>query len=76
MSQRVSLALDDDEALVFFELAHRLAKKGDDIHSAERAVLDILIVQLERTLTTPFAMEYGSALNAARSRVAEKWGRA
>ena len=75
MNESVSLALDSDEALVLFELAHRLAEVNRTCLPAECAVLGILITQMERTLSAPFAEEYVSMVDAARSRVAQKWGR-
>ena len=75
MSESVSLVFDGDEALVFFELAHRLVEKESACLPAERAVLDVFIAQMERTLSAPFAKEYSLIVDAARSRVTKKWGK-
>jgi hypothetical protein len=76
MNESVSLQLEGDEALVFFEFAHRFIEKDGARFPAERAVFDILIAQIEPILSAPFAREYHALVEAARARVAEKWGRA
>lgn len=68
----VKLDLDDDSALVLFELLARRSEAGGALqvdHPAEDVVLDALEAQLETQLAAPFAADYRSLLDAARARL-------
>ena len=67
-----ALALTADEALVLLECLARAEPAGllAGLLPAERAVLDRLEAQLERTLVAPFDPRYDALLAAARARLA------
>lgn len=64
--------LSTDGALVLFEMLARRSEQEHRLtteHKAERAVLDELETQMERTLAAPFASDYRDQLAAARERL-------
>jgi hypothetical protein len=76
MSENAELliSLTRDEALVLFELLHRLEDAGDLPallleHQAEQIALSNLSCVLERLLVEPFQRDYKALLEAARARL-------
>lgn len=68
-----TITLDDDVALVLFELlASERLEAG--LEAPERNALWALEGGLEKTLVQPFAPNYGELLEAARSSVVERFG--
>jgi hypothetical protein len=65
---RASISLDEDRALVLFELAIRLQSSAD-LLPGEIQVLDHLVSDLERQLSKPFLPDYGNLVAQARTRL-------
>ena len=69
----VDLSLEEDEALVLFELlASGNLKEG--IAFAERNALWALEAALEKTLTAPFSPDYSQKLEIARQSLLLRYG--
>jgi hypothetical protein len=80
-----TVRLTPDEAVVLFELLSRWSDEEGAGHTpgpscfestAEAAVLNSLLCELERQLVAPFKAEYPRVLEAARDRLAGSWSRA
>lgn len=69
----IAINLEDDEALVLFDL---LASKQleDAIGVPERKALWALEALLEKTLTAPMRPDYSRLLEAARQSLMERYG--
>jgi hypothetical protein len=75
------IKLSADEALVLFELLSRWSDSSDAPtpdatcfeSTAEGAVLNMVLCDLEKQLVAPFRQEYEELLNAARSRLEINW---
>lgn len=62
--------LGADEAIILFEyLSEWLSDTRPAVRTAEIAVLDHVLGQLEKQLVAPFADDYGDLLAAARARL-------
>ena len=74
----VKIELTSDVALVLFEWVERQADQDwarlADAHSGELGALSVLAGALESTLVEPFAADYNELVEAARQRLAEKYG--
>lgn len=69
----VDLSLEEDEALVLFELlASGNLKEG--IAAAERNALLALEAALEKILTAPFSPDYSKKLEIARQTLLVRYG--
>ena len=68
----VTLTLEDDEALVLFEVlaSGRIAPPGE----AERVALSLLESRLQRELVAPFSPDYSRILAAARASIIARYG--
>lgn len=77
----VAVRLNSDEAIVLFELLSRWsnAKGGATPSSecfestAECAVLNSILAELERQLVAPFESNYEDTVRDARTRLAPEW---
>lgn len=75
------IKLSADEALVLFELLGRWSDSSDAPtpdatcfeSTAEGAVLNMVLCDLEKQLVAPFRQEYEDLLNAARTRLEINW---
>jgi hypothetical protein len=73
----VTVTLTPDEALVLFELLHRLEGAGEIgtvLRPGEQAALRALSCRLESVLADPFEGNYGELVNHARQRLADRSG--
>jgi hypothetical protein len=59
--------LDEDRAIVLFEYPSE--RPSDDEATAECAVLNFVLGQLEKQLVAPFREDYADLLSAARTRL-------
>ena len=82
MTQKVTIELDEDEAVVLDALLHRWFNPGVPVgvdgltfeHPSEQRVLEpVLSAQLERQLVALFSPDYRKRLKAAQGRVAGRW---
>ncbi|HEY5756202.1 MAG TPA: hypothetical protein VIU34_10275 [Steroidobacter sp.] len=68
-----TITLDDDVALVLFELlASERLESG--LEAPERNALSALEGYLEKTLVQPFSPEYSQLLEKARASLVERFG--
>jgi hypothetical protein len=75
------IKLSADEALVLFELLSRWSDSSDAPtpdatcfeSTAEGAVLNMVLCDLEKQLVAPFRQEYEELLSAARTRLEISW---
>jgi hypothetical protein len=73
----VTVTLTSDEALVLFELLHRLEVTGEIgtvLMPGEQAALWALSCSLDRVLADPFEGNYGELVDHARQRLADRSG--
>ena len=77
----VTLALDQDEAVVLFDFLARVLddRNGSELrevvaHDGELWALTRLWGYLERSLSAPFRPDYGAVVDAARQRLVEHSG--
>lgn len=75
----MQIELNDDEALVLFDLLADYGDTGDERvlavrHAAERNVLWALLGSLEKALVAPFQPDYPQQLQRARQRIEERGG--
>lgn len=76
----MTIDLDDDAALVLFELLNGYAEHDDGRtvavrHAAERNSLWSLVAALERSLGAQFEPDYAAQVERARERVETRAGR-
>lgn len=71
-----TITLNDDEALVLFELlaSERIEKDLPGLEAPERNALWALAGCLEKTLLQPFSPDYSALLEKARARLVERYG--
>jgi len=69
----VTLQLEDDEALVLFELLASKKLLGS-VEAPERNVLWCVEALLEKQLVAPFQSDYSEQLVAARRSLVERYG--
>jgi hypothetical protein len=71
-----TITLQDDEALVLFELlaSERIEKDLPGLEAPERNALWALSGALERTLVQPFSPNYSELLAKARASLVERFG--
>jgi asparagine synthetase B (glutamine-hydrolysing) len=74
MTEKVTLELSNEEALVLFEWIKRFNEKENQEFEdqAEERVLWNLEAMLEKNLKTPFEEEYKKLLKEARDRIRDK----
>ncbi|MCW2703291.1 MAG: hypothetical protein JWQ37_1286 [Blastococcus sp.] len=75
---QVKVELSSDVALVLFEWIERQADDGwfrlSDAHSGELGALTVLAGALQSKLVEPFKAEYVEMVEAARQRLADRYG--
>ncbi len=73
-SEKVTLTFSQDEALVLFELIHRINNQQASIieHQAEERILFDLDADLEKSISGICAPDYESLLEKAREQVRDK----
>ena len=75
---QVKIALPSDVALVLFEWIERQADDEwaqlSDAHSGELGALTVLAGALQSKLVEPFKAEYVEIVEAARQRLADRYG--
>lgn len=75
---QVNIKLPSDAALVLFEWIERQADdewaRLADAHSGELAALTVLAGALESCLVEPFTADYAEVVEAARHRLADRYG--
>lgn len=71
-----TITLEDDEALVLFELlaSERIEKEVSGLEAPERNALWALSSLLEKTLVQPFSPDYDQLLQKARVSLVERFG--
>lgn len=70
-TDQIVIHLDADHAIVLFEfLSERAESEETSAATAETAVLDAVLSQLESQLLAPFCGDYDHLLSTARSRLA------
>jgi len=71
-----TITLDDDVALVLFELiaSERIERDLPGLEAPERNALWALEGYLERTLVQPFSPDYYALLKQARASLVERFG--
>jgi hypothetical protein len=72
-----TITLEDDEALVLFELlaSERIEKEVSGLEAPERNALWALSNLLEKALVQPFSPDYDQLLQSARLSLVERFGR-
>lgn len=69
-ADRAVILLDEDQAIILFELlSERVLTAEMHERSAEIAVLNVMLGQLEKQLLAPFSEDYAGQLSAARNRL-------
>lgn len=73
----ITITLEDDEALVLFELlaSEKLEKAIQSLDSAEHGAVWALEASLERVLAEPFRENYAELLAQAKQAVADRCGK-
>ncbi|WP_456605716.1 hypothetical protein [Blastococcus sp. SYSU DS0617] len=75
---QVKIELPSDVALVLFEWVEHQADDGwtrlSDAHSGELCALTLLAGALESNLVEPFEADYAETVQAARQRLADRYG--
>jgi hypothetical protein len=71
-----TITLEDDEALVLFELlaSERIEKDLPELEAPERNALWALSCLLEKALPQPFSPNYAALLEKARASLVERLG--
>jgi hypothetical protein len=69
----VTINLEEDEALVIFELIASGVFK-DAVDAPERNALEALEALLEKELVAPFSPDYKKLLQSARKSLVERYG--
>jgi hypothetical protein len=69
----VTVTLEDDEALVLFELLASQTLQGS-VPAAERNAMDALEALLQKQLVAPFLPEYAQLLEEARQSLVRRYG--
>lgn len=74
-TDQVTIRLDRDLALAFFEWSYQFMTDGVITlqHPADAIALDHMASELERTLSEPFQSDYETLLDAARERALTKY---
>lgn len=73
-NEKVTLTFSQDEALVLFELVHRINNQQAKIieHQAEEQILFDLEASLEKSISGILAVDYGNLLEKAREQVRDE----